>query len=30
MNIDYEKFLCDLVKPLVFYPEEVVVKIFAE
>ena len=30
MNIDYEKFLCELVKPLVCYPNEVVVKIFAE
>ena len=30
MNIDYEKFLSDLVKPLVCYPEEVVVKIFDE
>ncbi len=30
MDINFEKFLCDLVKPLVCYPEEVVVKIFAE
>lgn len=29
-NIDYEKFLSELVKPLVLYPEEVVVKIFSE
>ncbi len=30
MNINYEKFLGDLVKPLVCFPEEVVVKIFDE
>lgn len=29
-NIDYEKFLSELVKPLVLYPNEVVVKIFSE
>lgn len=29
-NIDYEKFLSELVKPLVLYPEEVVVKIFSD
>lgn len=29
-SIDYEKFLSELVKPLVIYPEEVVVKIFSE
>lgn len=29
-SIDYEKFLSELVKPLVLYPEEVVVKIFSE
>lgn len=29
-EINYEKFLADLVKPLVAYPEEVMVKIFSE
>ena len=29
-NINYEKFLSELVKPLVLYPEEVVVKIFSD
>lgn len=29
-DITYEKFLADLVKPLVTYPEEVVIKTFAE
>ena len=29
-NIDYEKYLSELVKPLVLYPNEVVVKIFSE
>lgn len=29
-DIDYEKFLGDLVKPLVLYPDEVVVKLFSE
>lgn len=29
-SIDYEKFLSELVKPLVLYPDEVVVKIFSE
>ncbi len=27
-SIDYEKFLTDLVKPLVVYPDELVVKVF--
>lgn len=30
VDIDYEKFLSDLIKPLVVYPEEVKAKIFAE
>jgi predicted RNA-binding protein YlqC (UPF0109 family) len=30
VDIDYEKFLSDLIKPLVVYPEEVKVKIFSE
>jgi len=29
-EINYEKFLSDLVKPIVMYPDEVVVKIFSE
>ena len=29
-QVNYEKFLTDLVKPLVVHPEEVVVKIFSE
>lgn len=29
-SIDYEKFLGELVKPLVLYPDEVVVKLFSE
>jgi len=29
-EINYEKFLADLVKPLVVYPDEVMVKIFSE
>ncbi len=29
-EINYEKFLADLVKPLVVYPNEVMVKIFSE
>ena len=29
-EINYEKFLSDLVKPLVAYPDEVMVKVFAE
>lgn len=29
-DINYEKFLCDLIKPLVLYPDEVVVRRFAE
>lgn len=30
MVMDYEKFLCELVKPLVCFPDEVLVKIFSE
>ena len=30
VEINYEKFLADLVKPLVVYPDEVMVKIFSE
>ena len=29
-EINYEQFLSELVKPLVLYPEEVMVKIFSE
>lgn len=29
-KVNYEKFLGDLVKPLVAYPDEVMVKIFSE
>lgn len=29
-EINYEQFLSELVKPIVLYPEEVVVKIFSE
>ena len=29
-EINYEQFLSELVKPLVLYPEEVMVKIFGE
>ena len=29
-EISYEQFLSELVKPLVLYPEEVMVKIFGE
>lgn len=29
-ELNYEKFLSDMVKPLVLHPEEVVVKIFSE
>lgn len=29
-DLNYEKFLSDLIKPLVSYPNEVVVKIFSE
>ena len=29
-EINYEQFLADLVKPLVVYPDEVMVKIFSE
>mgnify|MGYP003289160945 CR=1 FL=1 len=29
-QMNYEKFLTDLVKPLVIHPDEVVVKIFSE
>ncbi len=29
-EINYEKFLSELVKPLVAYPDEVMVKIFSE
>lgn len=29
-EVNYEKFLCDLVKPLVMYPAEVRVKTFSE
>lgn len=30
MNIDFEKYIGELVKPLVLFPEEIVVKIFSE
>lgn len=29
-NVDFEKYIGELVKPLVLYPEEIVVKIFSE
>ena len=29
-EINYEKFLSDLIKPIVLYPNEVVVKTFSE
>ncbi len=29
-EINYEQFLAELVKPLVIYPDEVMVKIFSE
>ena len=29
-NINYENYISDLIKQLVLYPEEVVVKIFSE
>ena len=29
-NIDFEKYIGELVKPLVLFPEEIVVKIFSE
>ena len=30
MNIDFEKYIGELVRPLVLFPEEIVVKIFSE
>jgi predicted RNA-binding protein YlqC (UPF0109 family) len=29
-EINYEKFLCNLIKPLVLFPDEVAVKILSE
>ncbi|HKM29586.1 MAG TPA: KH domain-containing protein [Bacilli bacterium] len=29
-EINYEKFLCDLIQPLVLFPEEVAVKVLSE
>ena len=29
-NIDFEKYIGELVKPLVLFPDEIVVKIFSE